>query len=219
MTFVAPLPLSHLQVFLSTRRGAWVMNRIGDRGMPIDRVVDRRVVRAVTSWLPFGLRNGLIENKLNARFDHELYGLRPQHRFESQHPMINDDLPNAIIAGAVVVKPNVRRMTETGLEFDDGSVIDNVDAVIYATGYLFGFPFVDHAGLRVTRNEVDLFKYVFPPDIRPSTIAIIGCIQPTGALFPISELQCRWATMIFKVSALLAYYMLSVTCLLGVCRI
>ena len=142
-----------------------MINRIGQGGMPIDRVIDRRVVRTITSLMPFSLRNTLIENKLNDRFDHELYGLKPEHRFEAQHPMINDDLPNAIIAGTVIIKPNIRRMADQQVEFDDGSAVDSIDVIVYATGYEFGFPFIDHPALRVTRNEVNLYKYVFPPDL------------------------------------------------------
>ena len=48
-------------------------------------------------------------------------------------------------------------------------------------------------------NQVDLYKYTFPPDLSPGTLAVIGCIQPWGAINPISELQCRWACRVFKV--------------------
>jgi len=90
-------------------------------------------------------------------------------------------------------------MTEIGVEFEDGSIEKDIDAVIYATGYVFGFPFMDHPAFVVENNQVNLFKYVFPPDIQPATVAVIGCTQPTGAIFPISEQQSRWAVRVFKV--------------------
>ena len=70
---------------------------------------------------------------------------------------------------------------------------------VFRPGYKFGFPFIDHPALEVHNNEVKLYKYVFPPDISPGTLAVIGCIQPLGAIMPISEMQCRWATKVFKV--------------------
>jgi len=160
---------------------------------------NRRVIFQVKKYLPSSLSNTIAEWKLNSKFNHALYGLKPAHRFDAQHVMVNDDLPNAIVAGRVIVKPNVRRVTETGVEFDDGSTVDDIDVIIYATGYKFGFPFIDHKALKVVNNDVNLFKLVFPPDIRPTTLAIIGCFQPLGAIFPISEMQCRWVARVFKV--------------------
>ena len=57
--------------------------------------------------------------------------------------------------------------------------------------------------VQVDDNQVDMFLYAFPPDIKPSTIAAIGFIQPLGAINPIAELQCRWACQVFKVCAIM----------------
>ena len=194
-----------LQVFLSTRRGSWVINRISAGGLPTEYVYVRRFVIDILHLLPQSVRNGLAERQCNSRFDHVLYGLKPKHRFDAQHVMVNDEFSNRIAAGTVVIKPNIRRLTETGVEFEDGSVVDDVDIVFYATGYEFGFPFMDHPAFGVENNRVSLFKYVFPPDIQPSTVAVIGCIQPLGAVFPISEQQARWAIRVFKVMLLYCF--------------
>lgn len=196
------LRLAAIQVYLSTRRGSWVTGRIGKNGVPGDLIHVRRFGAAVARLMPRSMFNSMVEKQLNARFDHALYGLKPAHRFDEQHGMVNDDLPNALCAGTISIKPNVRRLTETGVEFEDGSVADNIDVVLYGTGYVFGFPFVDHKSLTVVKNDVNLYKLVFPPDIRPSTLAVIGCVQPRGPTFPIAEMQCRWATRVFKVSSL-----------------
>jgi len=187
------------QVFLSTRRGSWVLSRNADGGLPRDYLYMRRFSVDVIKSLPRSVANSLVERALNSRFDHALYGLKPNHRYFAQHPMVNDELPNQIAAGTIVIKPNIRRLTETGVEFEDGSVVDDVDVVFYATGYVFGFPFMDHPAFVVESNQINLFKYVFPPDIQPATAAVIGCIQAYGAIFPISEQQCRWAIRVFKV--------------------
>ena len=85
----------------------------------------------------------------------------------------------------------------------DGTFEDNIDCVIMATGYTFCFPFVECPSFEVKKNEVNLYKLVFPPDLKHSTICVIGCAQPWGAIHPISELQSRWATRVFKGLALL----------------
>lgn len=186
------------QVYLSTRRGSWVTNRIGNNGIPIDYLMNRNFIYDMRNLVPRNLVNALIENMMNNRFDHALYGLRPEHRFDSQHVMVNDELPNRIASGSIVIKHNIHRITPFGVVFEDGTAVDDIDVIIYATGYIFGFPFIDQKAFKVEKNRVNLFKYVFAPSIQPSTIAVIGCFQPLGAIMPISELQSRWAVKVFK---------------------
>ncbi|MGH0192110.1 UNVERIFIED_CONTAM: hypothetical protein FKN15_003694 [Acipenser sinensis] len=185
------------QVFLSTRRGSWVLNRVSDNGFPVDMMYGTRVMALLRKYLPSSLLNWIGEKKINTRFDHSLYGLQPEHRLFSQHPMVNDDLPNRILSGRVQVKPNVSEFRSASVVFQDGSVEDRIDVVVFATGYTFSFPFLDDSVLAVADNQVSLYKYVFPPALERTTLAVIGLIQPLGAIMPISELQARWATRVF----------------------
>ncbi|XP_027722504.1 dimethylaniline monooxygenase [N-oxide-forming] 5 isoform X1 [Vombatus ursinus] len=185
------------QVFLSTRRGAWILNRVGDNGYPFDVVFNSRFRNLIAQFLSLSAKNSFMEKKMNTRFDHEMYGLKPMHRALSQHPTVNDDLPNRIISGLVKIKGNVKEFTETAAIFEDGSREDNIDAVIFATGYSFDFPFLEDS-LRAVKNKISLYKKVFPPNLEKPTLAIIGLVQPLGAIMPISELQGRWATQVFK---------------------
>ncbi|XP_062577187.1 flavin-containing monooxygenase 5-like [Saccostrea cucullata] len=187
------------QVFLSTRQGSWVINRVDSFGYPVDMMrttqfnfwMMRKIVPAsVTQWIT--------ETKLNMRFDHALYSLKPNFPPLSQHPTVNDDLPNRIISGNVIVKPNIKCFTETGVEFEDGTKEENIDVVFLATGYIFGFPFLDKSVLEVKENRVNLYKWMFPPDLEHNTLAVIGCIQPLGAIMPLSEQQCRLYTRVLK---------------------
>lgn len=185
------------QVFLSTRRGAWVLNRVGDHGYPIDVLLSSRFKYYIKSLCGESLQNTYMEKKMNQRFDHAMFGLKPKHRPLSQHPTINDDLPNRVISGSVKVKGNVKEFTETAAIFEDGSREDDIDVVIFATGYSFAFPFLEDS-VKVIRNKISLYKKVFPPKLEKPTLAIIGLIQPLGAIMPISELQARWVTQVFK---------------------
>ncbi|NXU76211.1 FMO5 monooxygenase, partial [Oreotrochilus melanogaster] len=184
------------QVFLSTRRGAWVFNRVGDQGYPTDTIITTRMKIFLKYLLSSSMVNRLVEKQLNARFDHALYGLKPKHRILDQHPTINDDLPNCIISGRVQVKPNIKEFTETSAIFEDGTRED-IDAVVFATGYSFSFPFLE-SYVKVVENQISLYKLMFLPELEKPTLAFIGLIQPVGAVMPISELQCRWATRVFK---------------------
>ncbi|XP_058495126.1 flavin-containing monooxygenase 5-like [Solea solea] len=185
------------QLYLSTRRGAWILNRVGDNGIPLDLSFNR-VLNTVKKILPFGLFCSLGERKVNQRFDHALYSLKPNHRMFSQHPTVNDELPNRILSGTVQVKPNICSIEGSAVEFDDGTVVEDVDLVVFATGYKFSFPFLASHVVSVSDNKASLYKYVFPPELDRPTLAIIGLIQPLGAIMPISEIQSRWATRVFK---------------------
>lgn len=68
------------QVFLSTRRGTWVLHRVADGGYPFDLCSLSRFLQLFGRLLPQNAINFVLERKLNARFDHALYGLQPQHR-------------------------------------------------------------------------------------------------------------------------------------------
>lgn len=185
------------EVFLSTRRGAWILNRVADYGYPFDVLLSSRFNYFLSKICGQSLINNFLEKKMNQRFDHEMFGLKPKHRALSQHPTVNDDLPNRIISGLVKVKGNVKEFTETAAIFEDGSREDNIDAVIFATGYTFAFPFLKDS-VPVVKNKISLYKKVFPPNLEKPTLAIIGLIQPLGAIMPISELQGRWVTQVFK---------------------
>ena len=138
------------------------------------------------------------KKRLNNRFDHKRFSLQPKHEPLSQHPTVNDEIPNRIISGDVIVKPNILKFSETGVVFEDGTH-EPVDAVVMATGYIFGFPFLDESVTEVKDNKVNLYKYMFPPNLAHNKLAVIGCIQPWGAIMPISEMQSRLATRVIKV--------------------
>ncbi|XP_068688944.1 flavin-containing monooxygenase 5-like [Montipora foliosa] len=183
-----------LQVYLSTRRGAWVLSRMWKNGKPLDQAVSTRFF----SLLPKNLFEFFFTRALNTRFDHEVFSVRPQHSLSNQQALISDDLPYRIMTGSLVVKPNVSHFTKTGVVFDDGSELRDVDVVIFCTGYKIDFKCIDQSILPVSDNKVDLYKCVFTPNLSKPTLAVIGCFQPHGAFFPLSELQARWATQVFS---------------------
>ncbi|KAI4579403.1 hypothetical protein MJT46_000771 [Ovis ammon polii x Ovis aries] len=192
------IELSHVaaQVFLSTRRGAWIWNRVWDYGMPMDTVLFTHFNSLLNKICPEFLINRWAENKLNARFNYEIYGLLPQHRFLTHQATVGDDLPNYIISGRVLMKPNVTKFTETSAIFEDGTEED-VDVVIFATGYTYSFPFLENNST-VLDIQRSMYKFVFPPELEKPTLAFIGILQPVGATIPTSELQSRWAVHVFK---------------------
>ncbi|XP_074205889.1 flavin-containing monooxygenase 2 isoform X2 [Camelus bactrianus] len=186
------------QVFISTRHGSWILGRISEDGYPWDMVYHTRFSSMLRNVLPRKVVKWMTEQQMNRWFNHENYGLIPQNKYLMKEPVLNDDLPSRILCGAVKVKSRVKELTETSAIFEDGTVEENIDVIVFATGYTFSFPFLEDHLVKVENNKVLLYKYMFPPHLEKSTLVCIGLIQPLGSIFPTVELQARWVTRIFK---------------------
>ncbi|TKC47332.1 hypothetical protein EI555_006387, partial [Monodon monoceros] len=158
------------QVFISTRHGSWVMCRISEDGYPWDMVFHTRFSSMLRNVLPRRVVKWVMEQQMNR---HILYG-------------------------AIKVKSRVKELTETSAIFEDGTVEEDIDIIVFAIGYTFSFPFLEDPLVKVENNMVLLYKYMFPPHLEKSTLACIGLIQPLGSIFPTVELQARWVTRVFK---------------------
>ncbi|XP_060888113.1 flavin-containing monooxygenase 5-like [Labrus mixtus] len=185
------------KTFLSTRQGAWVIGRMSSAGLPLDMTAITRLNNTLMQLLPKTLINWAVERSLNQRYDHRVYGLQPRHRPLDRRPLINDDLPGRILQGALVMKPNLRKFTESGVEFEDGSVEENIDSVVFCTGYKGAFPFLPASLTERCHREFTLYKRVFPPSLSPPTLAVMGLFQTKGPIMPIVEMQARWAVKVF----------------------
>ncbi|KAF5916620.1 hypothetical protein HPG69_005415 [Diceros bicornis minor] len=186
------------QVFISTRHGSWVMGRISEDGYPWDVIFHTRFSSMFRNVLPRTIVKQMMDQQMNRWFSHENYGLEPQNKYLMKEPVVNDDLPSRILYGAIKVKSRVKELTETSAIFEDGTVEENIDIIVFATGYTFSFPFLEESFVKVEENMVSLYKCVFPPHLEKSTFACIGLIQPLGSIFPTVELQARWVTRVFK---------------------
>uniref|UniRef100_A0A3B3WGJ5 Flavin-containing monooxygenase n=1 Tax=Poecilia mexicana TaxID=48701 RepID=A0A3B3WGJ5_9TELE len=156
------------RVYLSTRSGAWVVGRVGPGGLPFDTTWISRLVVTLSSL------------------------------FWAQIPVINDDLPGRIISGRIQVKPNVKEFRETSVVFTDRSIIDEVDVVVFATGYNYSFPFLPPDLQAKSGYRLRLYKHVIPPTLAHPTLAVVGFIHGLGAINSMAEMQARWSTRVFK---------------------
>ncbi|KAM6963016.1 uncharacterized protein FYW47_008645 [Aplochiton taeniatus] len=185
------------KVYLSTRSGAWIVSRVGERGLPCDLVGASRLDVLMNKLLPSWSAK-VMEKKLDHGFDHRLYGLKPRHGFFHRVPVVNDDLPGRIISGRVQIKPNVKEFRGSSVVFTDGSIVDKVDIVVFATGYRYDFPYLPSDLREKDGQRLSLYRHVFFPGMSPSTMAVVGFVRGTGAINPLSEMQARWATRVFK---------------------
>ncbi|CAJ0940024.1 unnamed protein product, partial [Ranitomeya imitator] len=115
-----------------------------------------------------------------------------------KEPLVNDEFPSRILSGSIMVKPHVTKFTETSVHFADGSVVDNLDVVLLATGYDYSFPFLDEAIVKKDESKGSFYKKIIPLGIEKPTIAFIAFVLAIGPSMVMAELQCRWATRLFK---------------------
>uniref|UniRef100_A0A3P8SZB7 Flavin-containing monooxygenase n=1 Tax=Amphiprion percula TaxID=161767 RepID=A0A3P8SZB7_AMPPE len=186
------------KTFLSTRQGSWVMGRMSSNGLPLDMTFITRFNTILLQLLPKTLLNWAAERTLNQRYDHSLYGLKPSHRIMDKKPLINDDLPGRILQGALAMKPNLIGFKGSGVVFEDGTVEENIDAVVFCTGYNGTFPFLPSALSEGPHGELTLYKRAFPPSLQHPTLAITGLLQAKGPIMPLVEMQARWAVKVFS---------------------
>ncbi|TPX59808.1 hypothetical protein PhCBS80983_g02178 [Powellomyces hirtus] len=192
--------LSHhaKQVVLSARSGTWILPRFSLFGIPLDHLSSR-----LAHALPKPLTNYMFETAMRMQHgDLSKFGLKPNHHIFEAHPTINGHVLDRIASGKVLVRPNVAHFTPTGntVQFEDGTE-EQIDQVVYCTGYRIEHPFLDNALAvlgqeRVDSNRVRLYKNVFP--IRHKNIAFVGLVQPIGAVMPVSEMQARWVARVFS---------------------
>ncbi|XP_043076164.1 flavin-containing monooxygenase 5-like [Puntigrus tetrazona] len=184
------------KTFMSTRKGAWVIGRVVGRGLPLDMTMMTRARYLIYGLLPQPLLNWIWERSLNQRHDHKLYGLQAAHRILDHHVCINDDIPGRILVGELVMKTNVQKFQGSTVVFDDGTVEEKIDAVIFCTGYDYKFPFLPESLNSGSDGDLKLYRRVFPPSLEHPTLAIMGLLQTKGAIMPAVELQARWATRV-----------------------
>jgi hypothetical protein len=181
------------RTFLAMRRGAHVIPKYFF-GRPFDRLAKTPVGRAPL-WLQRLTLRVLIRLAQGRMTD---YGLpEPDHKVLSAHPTVSSDLLNRLGHGDITVKPNVERLDGDRVWFVDGTA-EQIDAIIYCTGYKISFPFLDD---QVHDNKVELFHRVVDPD-RPG-LYFIGLVQPLGAIMPLAEAQSEWVADLLEGKAAL----------------
>ncbi|CAG8519725.1 4746_t:CDS:2 [Ambispora leptoticha] len=133
-------------------------------------------------------------------------GLKPKHPANAHHPTIKSDFFERLSTGTIIVKQNIVKLNQDkSVEFVDGTRIEDIDVIVYCTGYDISFPFLDGDLLtgeqdlekfdpEYRENLAWLYKMVFPP--RYKNIAFLGLVQVLGPIFPVAEMQARYATSI-----------------------
>jgi thioredoxin reductase len=174
------------KTFIAMRRGAYVLPKFLG-GKPIDESAPPFMSR-----LPLAVQRFFFARLLNLTVgDMTDYGLpKPDHKLLEAHPTVSSELLPRIGHGDIAVKPNIDRFVAgRTVRFADGSE-DEIDLVVYCTGYKISFPFLAPEVFEARDNRMPLYRRVVAPE-HPS-LHFIGFIQPLGPIMPIAEAQSEW---------------------------
>lgn len=174
------------RTFLSARRGAHVLPKYMF-GRPLDQIGVNRFTGAV----PWGVRKTVLRSLYRIGVGRvEDYGLpRPDHQLGESHPTISADFLNRLAHGEMTYKPAISQLEGDSVRFSDDT-IEQVDAIVWCTGYKVTFPFFDADVLSAPDNDLPLFRRVFHP--QHDDVFFVGLLQPLGAIMPLAEAQGRW---------------------------
>jgi dimethylaniline monooxygenase (N-oxide forming) len=172
--------------FISMRRGAYVIPKYIN-GKPIDELSN-----PITSMLPIAIQRFFAARALGvAAGNMTTYGLpKPDHKLFEAHPTVSSELLPRLGHGDIRVKPNIDHFSGgRTIRFADGSE-EEIDLVVYCTGYKITFPFFDPEVIAAPDNRLPLYRRVVPVE-RPG-LYFIGFIQPLGPIMPLAEAQAEW---------------------------
>ena len=175
------------KTFLAMRRGAYVHAQVHQR--QADRrgrsnAADRRDCRSPVQR--FFAHAGAGHRR--RRHDH----LRPAQARPQAASRRTRPSPRSCCRGSATATSRSSRTSTASpaaarVRFVDGSE-EEIDLVVYCTGYKITFPFFDPKVFSAPDNRLPLYRRVVSVE-RPG-LYFIGFIQPLGPIMPLAEAQC-----------------------------
>lgn len=181
------------RVVVSARRHRYVLQKIL-AGVPIEHRVYTRYAALAAEAYP---------RAVNAEALKELILRTSGHPAQFGAPCASEDPFEAgftqnqfylalVAEERIVPRPWIERVEGGIVHFMDGST-EEVDAIIFATGYDLSLPLLGptaRAALAPDATQADLYHHTFHPDL--PNFALVGVYHQSGPYFPTLELQARW---------------------------
>lgn len=167
----------------STRRGYYYNPKYA-LGRPSDQTADLLLALRLPLWL----RRQMFKATLRLTVgDFEKFGLKkPDHKFFETHPIVNQQLPYYVGHGDITPVDDIERFDADAIEFANGPRVE-ADLVVFCTGYLVRFPFLDDRWLNWSDDHPRLFLQMFTPAF--DTLVVAGLIQPDSGQWTLAHWQ------------------------------
>ncbi|MCP4003171.1 MAG: NAD(P)-binding domain-containing protein, partial [bacterium] len=156
-------------------------------GKPTDAVIDR------LSKLPLPRRFMYGVYKLRMWIligSHERYGLeKPDHDLFEAHPTACTTYLDHVVHARIATKPGIARLEGSHVYFDDDTS-EEVDLLIWATGFRVHFPFMDASYVLDEKGWPKLFIHTFHREW--DDFFVCGLFEPAeGGVWQIADYQAR----------------------------
>jgi cation diffusion facilitator CzcD-associated flavoprotein CzcO len=172
------------KLFVSARHGVWIFPKYY-KGQPIDKnPAPLWLPKRVRQWLGGRIVKGLVGKMSD-------YGL-PEPTigpFES-HGTVSGEFLLRAGSGDITMRPGIERLDGDSVVFTDGSR-EQIDVIIWATGYDIKFPFFDDPALQPDSENKPpaLFKRILKPGV--PDLFYMGLAQPLPTLVNFAEQQSK----------------------------
>lgn len=175
--------------FVSTRRGVWVLPKYLN-GQPADKAL-------LPGWVPMKLGRLLAATMIKKRVGAmENFGLpKPDHDPLTAHPSVSGEFLTRLGSGDIEIRPGIERLRSNGVEFTDGTS-EEVDVIIWATGYKISFPFLKQNDLAVEQNQFPLYRRMVRPGWE--NLFFVGLAQPLPTLVNLAEQQSKFVLAVLQ---------------------
>lgn len=172
------------EVTLHSSRRGYFYNPKFVFGRPSDQVADLLLALHV----PLPLRRLLFRLTLAVTVgDLTRYGAQsPDHQFFETHPIVNQQWPYYLGHGDITAKPDLVAFDGKVAVFSDDTRAE-IDLVVFATGYLATFPFVDPELLAIRDGRPSLGRQMFTPN--DPRVVVSGLIQPDSGQWTLAHWQ------------------------------
>jgi cation diffusion facilitator CzcD-associated flavoprotein CzcO len=155
-------------------------------GKPADKA-------AIPAWMPrklgLAIARSVIKKSLGKMED---YGLpKPDHEPLEAHPSVSGEFLTRAGCGDIKFKPAIKALEGKNVRFADDSV-EQVDAIVFATGYDMKFPFFSDPDLMPdAEHRFPLFKRMMKPGV--PNLFFMALAQPLPTLVNFAEQQAKLA--------------------------
>jgi len=189
------------RTILSIRSGTWFQDRTVGANQPADMVYTKHQrllgFSDYQSWLVWLGRHGIIEMVWGKGGS----GIKEwQPSCDYFHGFLNKsrDIVDRVALGKVIPRRGIAKIEGKRVWFTNEPEPEDVDLIIFATGYLSNLPFL----LPEQNFRYNAYKLVYDP-INP-TLCYVGTARPMiGSIPALAELQARWAAKAFTGQAAL----------------
>lgn len=175
--------------FHSTRRGFYIGSKF-ILGFPAEQVANFPIIKYIPTQIIFQILSfispaflslqGINLKKLNIPSSCYSHGLI--------NPVFNQTIYQYYMQGDIIHKPNIKELKGSQVLFEDGTE-EEVDTIVYATGFKVKFPFIDKKLLNWHDKESHPSLYLHCIHPHYDNLFVIGMIHPIGTHWRVFEAQ------------------------------